>query len=348
MIVYIFLALSPVLLGLFFPQINTSRKQKYIYFFLCGLIMLTFMGLRDKGLGSGDSLHYYQTMERALESSTWLDFYDPELYEAGYQMFVFLLSRIVHHPQWIFVASSLIYIVSLFFFVNKNSDDIPLSITLYVSLGLMTFQMQGMRQAIAMSICLFAFEFAKQRKLIRFILLVSFAAMFHSTAIVFFAVYWLATLKMKRRNILLVAVLSAIGVSLSNILVEIGNQIFDKDYSGVFTSGGAIATAIYVITVAVAVMYLYYFENHNKDVYFLLLIIIVATAIYIMRYVGVQIAERVSFYLTFPQIVLLPLVGKMFVKQEKAIVNMIIAALAVGLFAYRLQGSEFLPYAFFG
>ena len=107
-------------------------------------------------------------MRKAINSMSWADYYNESGVEKGFQIFVFGLSRVFSESQWIIVISSLIYTVSICRFIYKNSEDVVLSCVMYVARGMMTFQMQGMRQAIAMSICLFAYEFASQKKLIKF------------------------------------------------------------------------------------------------------------------------------------------------------------------------------------
>jgi hypothetical protein len=86
-------------------------------------------------------------MKLAIEAKNWEEFYNPNLYEAGFQFFVYLMSRIFRDPQWIIVISSAIYVGAVCRFIYKNSDDVVMSIVMYVALDLMTFQMQGMRQA---------------------------------------------------------------------------------------------------------------------------------------------------------------------------------------------------------
>lgn len=345
MTAYIFLALFPVILGMFFSRINEQRKQKTIYFIICGAVMLFIMGCRDNSLGSVDTYHYYSRMEYAISCGTWEGFYNPDLYETGFQVFMFILSRFFQHPQWILVLSSLFYIISIFYFIDHNSEEISLSTTIYISLGLMTFHLQGMRQAMAMCICLFAYEQAKKKRFLKFLLLVLLATTFHQTAIIFIFIYWLVKLKLNRRNVFLVAIISLAAIAFSAPLVNFANMIFNEEYSGAVDSGGLIATAIYIITLIVC--YIYYYSHEEDFRSPLVFVMIIGTATYLMRYTGVMIAERISFYFAFSQIALIPLATKIVKPRERIIVDTIIVLLAVGLFAYRLGDSGFLPYAFY-
>ena len=117
MTVYIALAIFPFFLGFLFPKLKEDKQQKICFYFLCGVAMLLVMGLRHYGLGSEDTLNYYNAMKRALNSQTWSSYYNPDSYEIGSQLFIFVLSRIFENPQWLLVITSLIYIVSIFILI---------------------------------------------------------------------------------------------------------------------------------------------------------------------------------------------------------------------------------------
>lgn len=345
MTIYVFLAIFPFFLGFFFPKLNEQKKQKRLYFIICGAVMLFIMGCRRYSLGSVDTYHYCLRMYQAINSETWQQFYEPNLYEKGFQLFMFAASRVFHHYQWILIVSSLFYIVSLFYFADHNSDDIPLSVTLYISLGLMIFELQGMRQAMAMSLCLFAYEQAKNRKFLRFLLLVMLASTFHRTAIIFIFVYWIAKLKMNKLNVPLIFCASLLVTIFPSSVVDLGNKVFNETYSGAVTSGGFVAVAIYGLALIVCGLYYTTYDDNVQSP--LVLILMAGTFTYVMRYTGVQVAERISFYFAFSQIALIPLAAKLVVPRDRLFVRIMIVALATGLFAYRLGDSGFLPYAFF-
>ncbi len=345
MTVYLIFAFLPMGLWMLLSNVDNPKTRKTLFYIVCGTVFLFFMGCRDNSLGSTDTYYYSARMKYAIQCNTWEQFYNPDLYETGFQVFIFALSRIFHDPQWLLVITSLFYIISIFYFIDRNSEEVSLSTILYVTLGLMTFQLQGMRQAIAMCLCLFAYGQAKRKHLIKFLLLVSLACTFHQTAIVFVIVYWLSQLTLNQRNVLFVSAISIVGILLSGPLIKIANDIFDKNYSNSVDSGGFIAVALYIIGLIVS--YFYYRAHEKGPNSSLVFILIVGTAIYLMRYTGVQVAERISFYFQYSQIILIPLTIKIFRESDRTITYLIIIALAIGLFLYRLTDSGFLPYRFF-
>ncbi len=346
MTIYVALAVFPIILGAFFPNLKEDKQQKRLFYFICGGFMLLIMGLRHYSLGSTDTLHYYDAMKRALSSESWKYFFDPDLYEVGSQLFIFALSRIFSDPQWLLVISSLIFIIGILYFVDHNSDDIPLSITLYLTLGLMLFHVQGLRQSLAMSICLFAYEQAKNKHLVRFVLLVLFATAFHQTAIVFLPVYILCRMKFSKKNLFFMCIVAIIIVGNAAKIMEIANDYFDRTYTDAVDQGGFISTLIYVIILLFTLAFDKEIKNNSMQTP-LLYVLIVGFVSYILRYFGALAAERISFYFVFSQLALLPNTIKIVVKKDQIIMRMIIITLAVTLMVYRMNGSEFVPYMFF-
>lgn len=346
MTIYIASAVFPVFLGVFFPKLSEDKRQKRLFYIICGTVLLLVMGLRHYSLGSTDTLNYYDTMRRALASATWASFYDADSYEIGSQFLIFVLSRIFKDPQWLLVITSIIYIISIFYFVEHNSEDIPLSITLYVTLGLMTFHLQGMRQSIAMSICLFAYEQAKNKHLVRFLLLVALATAFHQTAIVFLPVYILCRMKFSKKSIFIMCAIAVIAVINADKIIQIANAIFHRSYTTSVDQGGFVAVLIYAIILILTLVFDDSLKNGNEQTP-LLFILILGFICYIMRYFGTLAAERISFYFAFSQLALLPNSKFVVLKKEQTVMRLLIILLSVALMAYRLHGSEFVPYLFY-
>ena len=282
----------------------------------------------------------------AIKSSSWSEYYNPELYEIGFQFFVYVLSRVFNNAQWLIVISSAIYVSAVCYFIYKNSNDIAMSLVMYVTLDLMTFQMQGMRQAIAMSLCLFAYECAKNKKLIPFILLCILAAMMHRTALIFFIVYPLVKFKYNYGFIAITLVSSIVVLLLSNRITALGNWIFGENYSSIAESGGYVAVLIYVLILSCYIASSKHLKD-DKDSVILFYVVFIGFVFFLLRYTGVRMAERISFYFVFGQIALLPKILNLFKGKEKALIKATVYVLMISLFAYRLMHSNLVPYDFF-
>ena len=91
----------------------------------------------------------------------------------------------------------LLSLISLAFaiYLKHYSEDYLISILLFIVLGIMGFCMAGMRQAIAIGILMFAYRYARERRLFSFLLCCLIAFGFHNSSLVFIFIYPLLAIK---------------------------------------------------------------------------------------------------------------------------------------------------------
>ncbi len=346
MLPYLLVAVSPILISMFFPKLKTKEKSKILFLVFSGLVLVLFIGLRSKNLGSADSFNYYRVQEGAFVFGSWRSYYNPDYVEGGFQFLVYVISRCFGSAQWLFIITAIIYVGSICYFIYHNSEDLPLSMVMYITLGLMQFHMQGMRQAIAMSICLFAYEQAKRRNLVKFLLICFLATLFHQTAIIFFVVYIITAFDFNLRTLAFMFALSLATLLFSTQLTELANDIFERDYTNIADGGGYVKLAIYLLTIGL----IFVFESRlqeKKEITSLLYVTMLGFVFFLFRYFAANMGERISFYFVFPQIVLLPRVLNKFTASEKIFLRSTVIMLCSVLFLYNLSGNNFFPYRFF-
>ena len=351
MLPYILLSASPIVLSFFLRGLSSQNrielvKAKKIFLIICGILLFLFIGLRHPSLGSGDTLSYQDMMKRAIEFDSWEQYYNPGSKEVGFQFFLFCISRVFSDPQMLLVITAAIFSYSVCLFIYRNSDDVILSAVLFITVGGMTFYMQGMRQALAMSIALFAFESAKQHKPIRFLLQVTLATLFHQTAIVLLLLYVVRFLKYDFKSFAVTGLAITIFALNLDTLIEFANELFEKEYDGIVESGGYIAVTIHVLILVTAFLFDKSAKKGGTETMFLY-VALAGAAIYVTRYFGVGIAERISFYFLFSQFILLPNALSHLEIRAQTMLKMAVYILAIALSVYRLYGSDLVPYTFF-
>ena len=96
---------------------------------------------------------------------------------------------------------SLVYAVSVGWFIYKNSSKPFLSLMLLMTLGFYKFTLSGLRQTLSMAMILaLSYGYMLDRKPIKFLLSVLLAALFHSSAILFLPAYFVCTWKLGWRQ----------------------------------------------------------------------------------------------------------------------------------------------------
>ena len=350
MAAYILVSFLPLLVSCFFKDFNIDKRQKKYFLIISGIALVLFLGLRDKHLGSTDTIVYYAFFENASSQPTWNAFYlhsGFEEKEIGFRIFVWLLSRVTSNGQAIIVVAAFIYIASLMRYIYHNSDDIVLSVVMYITLGLMFFEMQGMRQSIAMSICLLSYENLKKNKFVPFAFWVILACFFHKTAIVFSVLWLFRKFTINQKHLFHFSILGVAVLVFCNTIISVANDFFDMDYNKAVEAGGFVATSIYILTI----IFVYTFVPRDRmDQKFSLAfyMMLLGFVCYIVRYFGAQASERISFYFMFAQLIVLPnAICSMSDDREKAVTKMIVVLLSIALMIYRLSGSELVPYSLF-
>lgn len=198
-----------IILAAFLLQGNVKGNKKFI--FVVFLILFCVMGLRDVNTGGSDSsgshgsypifYHYIGQTEWSELTGKGDDDFNIgfsylskavyELTDGDYQAFITIISLFI--------------MFSYMRFIRKYSPS-PIQSVLYF-LGLMYFTLlfDALKQALAMSVLLFAFDAVIDKKPIKFILLVLLAALFHFPALVFLPAYWIGRMKIGRSYLVLLA-----------------------------------------------------------------------------------------------------------------------------------------------
>lgn len=350
---YLVFATVPVWVSLIVSSVSKNsikhdEKTKRTFLMWCGFAMFLIISLRHYEVGSADSLHYYEHWEEmSLYSYSGLKSYiEIARFEPGYCVFVWVFSQIFPNGQILFILTAFFFTFAVCRYIYINSKDPELSFVMYICLGLYTFMVQGLRQSIAMSICLFAIEFIKKRKIIPFVLLVLLAFTFHQSAIVFLLAYFLYGFKINLKTMILGLGIAGVLLASSGPIAAFGNQFFGREYEGEIESGGYVAVAIYFIILTVSVI-LAGNRRKNKDYTFFVLMTFVGAVFYLMRYTGVGIAERISYYFMFGQMIALPGAISRFDKSVSFAIKCVVITLCFLLFAYRLSSDGLVAYRFF-
>lgn len=110
-------------------------------------------------------------------------------FEKGYSFFVLIIKNLWNSYTVFLVAHAVLYYFLVFSAFNKLSPYVFISILVFYasSMGVLGSN----RQLIALAICLFALRFVFSKKLIPFLLLVTLAFTFHTSAILFIVYYFL-------------------------------------------------------------------------------------------------------------------------------------------------------------
>lgn len=219
---------------------KAERKRYCILWFFIWFLLL---GLRHPSMGIdlqyGSSLGYLGQF-RNIAKLNWRNLFRYRTaYEPGYLIFNKLLGYLGGDYQILLAACALIAIGSAAVWLYRNSDLPVLASVIFTGLPFFLANYSALRQSIALSITLLAYEMIKQRKKLRFILLVLLAASFHRSALIFllaYPVYWLRVSKtMRVMSLSLPPVVYVLRFPLFRILSRLFKENAQADYNSAIT-----------------------------------------------------------------------------------------------------------------
>lgn len=181
MLIYFIILLIIVLLGLILkPNFASNNTNKKIFIIITFILLFCVSGFRNKNVGV-DTLQYYNAFKRI--SLIDISNFNVFRYEYGFTFLCWILSKISNNPQILLIVTSFFINYSILRFIYKHSNNVFISVLIYVLLNFYFSYMNIMRQAIAISIVLWGYDFIIENKNIKFVLTCLFASLFHESAL---------------------------------------------------------------------------------------------------------------------------------------------------------------------
>lgn len=325
-----------------------NQKQKRRFLWSVAIILIFIMGSRNATASYGSDINnYYRLYQQAIELD-WDGLIRISTMEKGYLAINFILSKIIQWPQFILYAQAAFCVITSLWFVRKNTDNVYLGTMFFVCFGSFQFFLTGFRQAIAICICQIAFVAAKDKKLLKYVLLLFIAISIHQTAIVFLPMYFILNMKESKSRTAIVTIAMIVISSFASNLIEVGNEVFDKNYSAFYGGnllGGIVQILIYIVAFLLPLFFKLKQEKIDNNTS-LLRTSIIGCGIYCMRYIALPL-ERISFYFTPSMPVLLAdEIKNMSNECNRRVISFVALFASMLLFLWRVN-SQIGPYVFF-
>jgi hypothetical protein len=243
MTIYILTIFAILVLGLFTSVVFQSNKSKKIYATIAFLLVFIISAFRDISVGSDvlGYVNYFFTVKNMGVSDLFLHRFEP-----GYIVLNKLLCLFIDNEQLFLAAIALIVLTMIFIGIYKYSSIPSLSVYLFITMGFFAFTLSGFRQAIAMGIVFLSFTFLKENKLLKFVLIILLASLFHKTALMFLLIYPLAHKKINLKYLTGAAILFMVLFFVRKPLLHFLTYAFFDEYSSMLVSSQSF-TLLFVI-----------------------------------------------------------------------------------------------------
>ncbi len=154
----------------------------------------------------GTDFHAYYRTELWSNKFAKGDFTDP-----GFTIFAIIADFLFQGRNGGLTILAAIVTTALFVFtIAKRSENMTLSLLLFIFIGCYTGMFNGVRQYLAAGILFAGFRFVQEKKCFKWLLIVLLAATVHITAILMFFVYFACNLKFNFMTVVLYAVIAVV------------------------------------------------------------------------------------------------------------------------------------------
>ncbi|MBQ9861548.1 MAG: EpsG family protein [Clostridia bacterium] len=363
MLLYIFVAIVPLFVGALydgkverFATADMIGTKKYIrtrrwWLMIAALPMFALIAFRGPWMGADTGVYikfFNQMVDTPWDRIFAVNHAGPE-FEVGFVIFEKLMTHLTHNAQVYQVLYTSVYFIAVLNFACQLEKEGFLFLFFFATLGTYTFMFTGVRQCLAMSICLLSYNFVRKRQFVPFALMVILAYSFHNISIIFFAVYFIYPRKINAVNGLIYLIIG--------LIVFLSRDTWQKWFYENFdyyaqTDADGTGTIFFVVVLAITVFSVFFLVNHHKITEASQGVVNVGfiTLLFWTLRLFTKAAGRPSyFFMFFTMATLVYGIDALEEGKEKTTAKALICLLCLALFVYRLNNSAaaLVPYQSF-
>lgn len=342
MIYYIFAAVMPLLI---MTMKNTFEKAKNVVIddksgtILSILPMALMFALRYKRIG-GDTIGYVRAFESIRNFSWSYCFSGESRHEIGFLLYEKVISVFTDNYTVYFIITAIILFGVLGRFAYKYSGNPYIFLFLFITLGTYQFYLTGLRQALAMTICLLAFDFIVSKKFWKFVFTVAVGYFFHKSAIVFLIAYPLCNVKKMSNSIALYGV-TTVGLAVSfTVFSGFVNRLLGYNYGVEETGNGLIFLTLVLIFTVYGLLNINKIKDSTSVSQPIMHMSLITVMFWFLRLIS-RTMERPSYYFIIGFYAFAALAYKYGKGKEAYLINVGIIVISLALFIYRNVGITF-------
>ena len=294
---------------LFFIRKPPSKSKKIFFIIVTFTQLFLVMVLRNQ-IGFDYNMYaigFNQMREEGFTSLTYKD------WEIGFVVMTKLLGLFLPNYIWYLGFLCIFAVIPAAIFISRHSEMPWLSTILYINMFIYFMEMNFLRQMIAVSLVMLAWEFIKTNKFIGFAVVTLAASIFHQTVIFLLPVYLLIKMQPKMKELIVYGYFILWFYMSSEGFINIITNFYHEEYTNTMfiTDGLSFVYAIFPLAITVTAFILVKFgtvniTNENK---YLINLSLICT-IFMVAMSKHAIFERFSYYFLIFLILLVPVIYK--------------------------------------
>lgn len=235
-----------------FCMYKPSKSKNLIFLFLSfsQLYLLTTFRF---SIGYDYNMYANAFMDLKTQDFWNFTYYD---WEYGFILFTKLLGMILPSYTSYFAVIALITLIPVAVFIYRNTEKVWLGTFMYINFFLFFMQMNFIRQSIALSITIFAWQFIKDKKFFKFLVLILIASTFHATVLIMIPFYFFTKMRPTGKQVIFYGYALTIFYFSSTGILNLITKIFHQEYNNTtfITEGISIIYAVVPIIILIFTM----------------------------------------------------------------------------------------------
>lgn len=357
MTIFLLLAIYLIIVSFAIPEAEKKKKSLWAAFGFVIILCLRspYCGLDVTGATGMIMSNSYGGVFLSMPNYSFGDIIrNPEYVgghmEVGWLLLAKTISLFTHNLQVYLVIISILQFLPIAYVIRKYSSNVVLSYFVFASLGFFVHYFSGIRQMLAVSIILLAFDQLYQKRYLWYTAIVLIASTIHSSAILFLIVWPLSKIRLSFLTaIISIAIMVAIMPLYQAILSDVLELFFESRYEGYLNAEGSATTMFLVYALFLLLSFLQ--KEDTPKIRLLRVLLLVGVAGQSLGVLGNSAITRIGYYFNIFLILLLPEIVMAFKRKNE--LDIIIAGAVILLCAFFVlttnseNSSGVIPYEFF-
>ena len=345
----------------FFSLYHLSKLDRNENRFLRLVSFLMFIIIGGLRYDVGTDWTQYEVTFNSLESAA--DIFKARE-EKLFVIFMYFTKKNINSYSFFILSFFFVAFYFKYKIFKKYSTDIFLSLIVYFFTLFLIYDLNGIRQGMALAFVFLSIPLILQKKLFLFSIIILIGSLFHITVLIFFAFYWISNLKISKEKMLLIVASSLIAsipirsLIENNAYLQLLLAMDSFSHYSFYVTDDIAARDVSIMSVAVfqrLFIFVLFIINYDKieasdELKSLLLNgYFVSILLFVFLSFSADLAARSSFYFKSLEILMIPLIVTC---QAKLTNRMILFAIFV-LFAIvgtnrilQIPNGGLIPYQF--
>lgn len=323
---------------------KTVKEKEKVFVIMSFITLFAFSAFRSIEIGN-DTYNYYKFYENLTPFK-----FNETRFEFGYVMLNSLIKTFFINPQFLFIISSFIILISIYRFFIDKSNLLWLALLIFLLSHTYFGTFNTIRQYLAFAFLVFAYNGYRDKKYFIFVLMTFLAFLFHKSAIVFLGLIFTPLLKTRNKSIILILITSFI-IIIVPISVYQKIPYFDVYLSGVFDNANRPAAILNSLIVLIVLSIGFIYRGNRQEISLLEKMTMISFFISILG-IKTSVATRLNIYF-FP-FVIVYLTNTIYIisnkKEQMFFISIVIIMFTLNYYViaiYRPEWNYIYPYRFF-